>query len=111
FLELGEELWDPKGVRFTLLIDPGRIKRGLKPREEIGPVLEDGKSYTLVIDKGWPDARGNPLKADFRKSFRASPPIEKAIDPAAWKIAAPPAGGSAALEVTFPRPLDHAMLQ
>src|SRR5262245_52114025 len=54
FLELGEELWDPEGVRFTLLIDPGRIKRGLKPREDVGPVLEEGKSYTLVIDKGWP---------------------------------------------------------
>ncbi len=33
FLELGEELWDPDGKRFTLFIDPGRIKRGLKPRK------------------------------------------------------------------------------
>src|SRR5262249_11153664 len=31
FLELGEELWDPQGTRFTLLFDPGRIKQGLKP--------------------------------------------------------------------------------
>src|SRR5205823_5383949 len=50
FLELGEELWDGSGRRFTLVIDPGRIKRGLKPREDLGPVLEAGKSYTLVID-------------------------------------------------------------
>src|SRR5262249_45752461 len=27
FLELDEELWDPEGKRFTLYIDPGRIKR------------------------------------------------------------------------------------
>src|SRR5262249_10534199 len=47
FLELGEELWDRKGKRFTLFIAPGRIKRGLKPREDLGPVLEAGKSYTL----------------------------------------------------------------
>ena len=51
FLELGEELWDQRGQRFTLLFDPGRIKTGLKPREELGPVLEAGKSYTLVIDR------------------------------------------------------------
>src|SRR4051794_22725144 len=30
FLELGEELWDPTGTRFTLFFDPGRIKKGLK---------------------------------------------------------------------------------
>src|SRR5205823_11683424 len=39
FLELDEELWDPDGKRFTLFFDPGRIKRGLKPREEVGPAL------------------------------------------------------------------------
>src|SRR4029077_16843257 len=39
FLELAEELWDASGKRLTLLIDPGRIKRGLKPREDLGPVL------------------------------------------------------------------------
>ena len=33
FLELGEELWDGDFRRFTLLCDPGRVKRGLKPRE------------------------------------------------------------------------------
>src|SRR5438105_1654786 len=56
FLELEEELWSNDGMRFTLLFDPGRIKRGLKPREELGPVLGAGKSYTLVIDGAWPDA-------------------------------------------------------
>src|SRR5262249_27975304 len=69
FLELEQELWDPSGTRFTLFLDPGRIKRGLKPREELGPALEDGKNYTLLIDRDWPDARGNPLKETFRKAF------------------------------------------
>ncbi len=56
FLELGEELWDREMRRFTLLFDPGRVKRGLTPREELGPVLEAGHDYTLVIDRDWPDA-------------------------------------------------------
>ena len=46
-----------RATRFTLLFDPGRIKRGLKPAQRrVGPVLEEGKSYTLVIDRGWTDA-------------------------------------------------------
>ena len=36
FLELEQELWDPAMKRFTLLIDPGRIKQGLKPRRTPG---------------------------------------------------------------------------
>ncbi len=110
FLELGEELWNNEGTRFTLLVDPGRIKRGLKPREELGPVLEANKAYTLVVDRGWKDARGNPLKADHRKAFRTVPEYDKAIDVKEWKLVAPPANGSAALQVSFPRPLDRALL-
>jgi hypothetical protein len=110
FLELGEELWDPAGKRFTLLFDPGRIKHGLKPREDLGPVLENGKSYTLVIGQGWHDANGNPLKEPFRKSFKVGPPFEKPVDPKTWKVEAPAAGKSDPLTVTFPVPHDNALL-
>jgi hypothetical protein len=109
FLELNEELWSGDGRRFTLLFDPGRIKRGLKPREEVGPVLEEGKSYTLVIDRHWPDAHGNLLAGEFRKSFRAGPPDQKSPSPRDWKIQAPAAGTRHPLEVGFTEPLDSAL--
>lgn len=111
FLRLDEELWDQKQTRFTLLFDPGRIKRGLKPREEAGPALEEGKSYTLVIDSDWIDAAGNPLKESFRKSFRAGPPDDHPIDPKTWKLHSPAAGSRDSLLVVFPKPLDHALLE
>jgi hypothetical protein len=111
FLAIGEELWDPTGTRFTLFLDPGRIKRGLKPREEMGPVLEEGKSYSLVIDAGWQDAEGNPLKATYRKPFKAGTGIERPVNPKEWKVAAPPAGSREPLVVRFPEPLDHALLE
>jgi hypothetical protein len=111
FLELHEELWDPTGKRFTLFFDPGRIKRGLKPREEVGPVLEEGKRYTLVIDRSWPDARGELLKTSARKHFRVGPPDDQRLDPKTWKLE-PPAGGSrATLTLRFHKPLDHALLE
>lgn len=110
FLVLEQELWDADGKRFTLFFDPGRIKRGLKPREEVGPALEEGKRYVFEIDRAWPDAEGNPLKESFRKSFRVLPPDDDQLDPKAWKLQAPPAGTRQPFAVQFPKPLDHALL-
>jgi len=59
FLEIDEELWNPQMTRLTLFIDPGRIKRGVQPLEEIGPVLENGKHYALIIDAAWQDSSAN----------------------------------------------------
>jgi len=110
FLELGEELWDNTGTRFTLFFDPGRIKRGLKPREEFGPSLIAGESYVLVIDKEWLDAEGRPLAESFRKTFKAVAPDD--TQPAAdkWKFTPPKAGTTEPLVVLFNESLDHAML-
>jgi hypothetical protein len=110
FLQLPQELWSPDGTRLTLLLDPGRVKQGLKPREESGAVLTAGHSYTLTVDSSWPDAEGRPLADSARKTFRALPPVTTQPDPKSWKIE-PPAGRSRdALSVKFPEPLDHGML-
>lgn len=111
FLRLEEELWDETGTRLTVFFDPGRIKRGLKPREEHGPILEEGKEYTLVIDRDWPDAAGYALKAEFRKTFRATAPDDVQPDPQKWRLSPPAAGTAEPLRVRFREPLDHAMLQ
>lgn len=110
FLEVGEELWDPTGTRLTLLLDPGRIKRGLKPREDLGPILEAGSKYTLVVDRDWPDATGHPLRETFRKRFRTGPADETQPDPQKWVVKAPPARTAESLSLEFPEPLDRAML-
>lgn len=110
FLELGEELWDRTGTRLTLFFDPGRIKRGLKPREEAGPLLEEGKSYTLAVDAEWRDAAGRPLKEGYRKAFKVGPPDDRQPDPRRWKLTAPSAGTREPLTVVFDEPLDAGML-
>jgi hypothetical protein len=111
FLELGEELWDPTGRRFTLFFDPGRIKRGLLSQQELGIALREGKRYTLVIDKGWKDGEGRQLVSDFRKTFTVGPPDRKTIDLKTWTIRRPAAGTRNVLSVVFPEPLDHGILQ
>jgi hypothetical protein len=111
FLELGEELWDREMVRFTLLCDPGRVKRGLKPREELGPVLQEGRDYTLVIDEAWRDAQGNPLAEPARKSFHVLAPDDTPIDQTTWKIETPPSLGRDPLVVRLGESLDHSLLE
>jgi hypothetical protein len=110
FLELEEELWDREGRRLTILFDPGRIKRGLVPHEEVGPPLVAGKRYTLEIDAGWPDAAGKPLKEPWRKPFTVGPADRDPPSLKTWKVTAPKAGSRDPLVVDFPEPLDQALL-
>jgi hypothetical protein len=112
FLELAEELWSPDGKRLTLYFDPGRIKRGLKPRELFGPALLEGHSYALEVDATWPDAKGRPLSGPrlITKSFRVTAPDDQQPDAKRWKVLAPPAASRKPLTVTFDEPLDSAML-
>jgi len=109
FLEIDEELWNPEMTRLTLFIDPGRIKRGVQPLEEIGPALEEGKRYSLEIDAAWRDSAGLPLRVGFRKSFRVGRPDREPPSPSTWKLQSPKAGTRDALMVTFPEPMDHAL--
>jgi hypothetical protein len=107
----GEELWDPNFQRLTMTFDPGRIKRGLTSNETIGPPIAEGKRYTLVIDRQWPDARGVPMVEGFRKVFRGGPALRTPPDPGQWRITAPQAGTSGALLVDFPTPMNYPLLQ
>jgi hypothetical protein len=111
FLELDQELWDRDQRRFTVLFDPGRIKRGLASLAEAGPALEDGHNYTLVIDRDWLDGKGLPLAEEYRKHFRAAAADRIPPDPKKWRITTPRAGTSDQLVIYFPKPMDYALLQ
>ncbi|HYI96233.1 MAG TPA: hypothetical protein VEX68_22010, partial [Bryobacteraceae bacterium] len=109
FLEVDQELWDAEARRLTVLFDPGRIKRGVLPRDESGTALTEGGEYTLVIDAGWRDQNGAPLLTEFRKKFRVAPEARAGIDLKSWSLKPPPSG-AAPLIVDFPAPLDYALL-
>jgi hypothetical protein len=111
FLEIDQELWDPNNQRLTILFDPGRIKRGVKPQMDTGSAIVEGRHYTLVIDKELRDAHGVELVAPFRKEFRGEASIRTGVDLKDWKIRPPAAGSRDPLQIDFPRPLDYAILE
>lgn len=108
FVEI-EELWNADQTRLTLLVDPGRIKKEVKPRIDLGPVFRKGKKYTLVVSGKWPTLSGAPLGDDVSKPITATAALNDALDPNGWKIIAPtdPKGP---LTVAFGRPMDHPLL-
>lgn len=110
FLELPEELWSPDGNRLTVFFHPGRIKRGLVPREEDGPIFEEGRTYTLTVSGKWEDAEGRPIVSEVKKTFSIGPPDEEPVDPMAWAMTIPRGNSDSPLVIKLAKPLDHALL-
>ncbi len=110
FYELPEELWAKEGNRLTVFFQPGRVKRGILPREEDGPILEEGHTYTLSISEKWEDTEGRPLVSGFKKTFTAGPPDTQPVDLDNWALMAPRSNSDSPLIVKLSKPLDHALL-
>ncbi len=111
FLPLGREFWDPDHLRYTVFFDPGRIKQGLALNERLGRPLQEGETYTLAVDPGWPDAQGNPLQAAFEKRFTVGPADMTPLDLATWRLRVPARDSMQRLVISFPEPLDHALMR
>lgn len=109
FLMVADELWDPSGTRLTLLLDPGRVKRGIRTNLELGRPLQAGRRYTLRIDPEWRDAAGQPLGSRTEKRFAVVAADFAAPNPASWTLTEPQANTRAALVVRFGESLDHAL--
>jgi hypothetical protein len=110
FLPMDPELWDSGRRRLTLLLDPGRIKRGLTPHQEAGYPLIDGVPVTVEIKAGFRDAEGRPLVAGAWRRYQVGPAIREPVDPSRWRLRPPVAGSTGALTAEFDRPLDSALL-
>lgn len=111
FVETVPELWDPSMRRVTLICHPGGTKQDLDMHERMGPALEEGGEYRLVVDAGMHAASGRPLDEGFEKAFTVTAADRTAPVPAAWSIAPPEPGTRSPLRVTFREPMEHALLE
>lgn len=100
-LPADHELWDANRTRLTVLLDPGRIKRGLGR-----PTLVPGTSFRLVVAKEFRDAQGTPLVSEASRSYQVVDDERRRVDPSMWKLFV----SSRELLVEFDRPMDHGLL-
>lgn len=105
------ELWSEDGLRLTLWLHPGRQKTGVNLNTELGPVLQPGRRYKLVVSRAWTSEKGMPLAANIEKTFSVTERVVRQLDVAEWKVEPPRMGSLQPLRITFPAPLDHALLQ
>ncbi len=104
-------LWNAERTRYTIILDPGRVKREILPNRQIGRALHQGAGLTIVIKSDWPDAHGLPLTGEYRRRFVIGPAEEHALSTERWRVAPPAAGTRDPLTVTFAKPLDFGLLQ
>jgi hypothetical protein len=105
-----DELWDVDRRRLTLLLDPSRIKRGLRPHHELGYPLNLGSTIRLIVDEGLRDAQGARLIARAERSYQVASDERRLVDPSRWAIVPPSVGTRDALTLDFDRALDHGLL-
>ena len=110
-LPLDTDLWNGERTRFTILFDPGRVKRGILPNRRMGRPLRAGGTFSILVARDWPDAHEQPLAEAFKKTYTVVPAREEGLSTRTWRISPPAPGTRDALRVTFPFPLDRGVLQ
>lgn len=110
FVAVEGGLWDPSRRRATVLVHPGRVKRGVGPRVALGGVFEAGRRYQLHLPAGAAsDADGVGLVTDWTAEIVAGPPDHTGPDPRRWERRAP-RHPEDVLEVRLDEPADRALL-
>ena len=101
------ELWSRDNRRLMAYVHPGRVKTGLALGDQFGPVLEEGKSYTLEVLPGMKSRSGRPLEGRFARALTVGPPDQRSPDLARWTLSPHPDR----LEIVCDEWLDHAGLE
>jgi hypothetical protein len=102
FLVLPQELWSADARRLTVLIEPRRIKRGIRADPSHEPALAVGRTYSLVV---------TALEQTARHTFRVSDPVLEAIDETHWRLVSPTVGSLDPAFVHFDRVMDAALCE
>ena len=112
-LPLDTDLWNGDRTRFTVLFDPGRVKRGILPNRDDGPAAAAGRDVhdrssaaTGPTRTGSRSTRDVPQGLSRRSGRRAGARRRRPGESRRRRPAR-----AMPLRVTFPAPLDRGLLQ
>ena len=94
----------------TVWLDPGRIKRGLRPNLRWGAPLRRGDHYTLVVSDHWRDLQGTALTKSYFKKLIATDRDSLPPDPMTWTIHPPAHDTRKELTIDVKSTLDYSLL-
>lgn len=109
FVDIPSGLWDAESTRLTLILHPGRVKRGIGPRKRLGPVLRAGEEVRLRVDGALQSENGRAMGDDYERAFRVATADRSVPDPRRWRVSAP-SSGSEPVVLRFDEALDAAQL-
>ncbi len=108
FLDLNDGLWSADGLTLTVMLHPGRIKKGLISNKNLGSAINPSLTYELQI-------RGAVVNKTNEwwtlKSFVTSNPIRNPLELALITIVRPDTGTKQALTVKFDRVVDQLAIE
>lgn len=105
------ELWSNDHRQITILVDPGRVKTGLKENLKRGRAFIAGQEYQLSVLTSWRSLQGDPLQTIYTKTFTAIPEDLESPNVSLIKTSLLKAGSTDLLSITFPEPLDEQQMQ
>ncbi len=104
------ELWNKDQTQLTLLLDPARVKTGLRANQSLGRALVPGNNYTLVID-GLEDVHHQKMSTPFMKKIAVRKADVQIPDTKNWNFLIPLSNSKGSLKIHFSDMLDYNSLQ
>ncbi|MEM7549821.1 MAG: hypothetical protein AAF363_09105 [Bacteroidota bacterium] len=110
FFNNAKELWNREQTQLTLILDPARVKTGLKANEELGYAIIPNMNYTLTIE-GLEDVYHQKMATSFQKNITVEKADVTFPEIKNWKLTIPEANSKKSFEASFLQMLDYNSLK
>lgn len=111
FFDHQYEFWSKDRTLLTLLVDPGRIKTGLRAHQDRGRAFQKDSTYTLLIAKGWPSISGTSSSNNHLQRFTIGSEDDEQPNIANWRPQVFRSTSLDSITIDFPAPIDYASAQ
>ncbi|WP_299218665.1 hypothetical protein [uncultured Aquimarina sp.] len=110
FFNNATELWNKEQTQLTLILDPARVKTGLKANGTLGYAIKPNQNYTLIIED-LEDVYHQKMTTSFKKNITVENADTRIPEPKNWKLNIPEVNSNKSFIVHFSQILDYNSLR